>query len=121
MSRPPVSARTMATATITFTPTAGFTGTATVPYTITDENGKTSTADLIVTVDPAPAAPPVATDDTATKSAPSSAPKSGSNQDSLAYTGSSIAEGAGMAGAISVVLGIAALIFSRFRRRYNQQ
>ena len=38
--------------TLTFTPAAGFTGTATITYTIDDGNGDTDTADVVITVTP---------------------------------------------------------------------
>ena len=44
--------------TITFTPTAGFTGTAVIDYTITDPDGLTDTAQVLVTVESLPPPPP---------------------------------------------------------------
>ena len=54
---------------VTFTPETGFTGTATIPYTVDDNDGSTSApANLIVTVQTQPpvSTPPIAVDDRAT-------------------------------------------------------
>jgi hypothetical protein len=45
--------------TLRFTPAAGFTGTATISYTVSDGRGGTDTALVTVTVRPAPTEPPV--------------------------------------------------------------
>ncbi|WP_425100643.1 Ig-like domain-containing protein [Tropicibacter sp. S64] len=52
--------------TITYTPNAGFTGTDSFDYTITDGNGGTDTATVTVTVDPALNSDPDAVDDSVT-------------------------------------------------------
>jgi CshA-type fibril repeat protein len=54
--------RVMPDGQVDFTPAAGFSGTATTPYRISDENGQQSTANVSVTVRPGPFATP----DTAT-------------------------------------------------------
>ena len=51
--------------TLTFTPNPGFTGVATVNYTVTDPEGLTDTAVWTITVEDAVNQPPVANDDTA--------------------------------------------------------
>ncbi len=51
---------------IDYTPAAGFTGTETFTYTISDGKGGNDTANVTVTVTTAPNQPPVASDDTAT-------------------------------------------------------
>ncbi|HEX8699421.1 MAG TPA: Ig-like domain-containing protein, partial [Myxococcaceae bacterium] len=50
--------------TVSFTPAAGFTGTTTFEYTISDGNGGTDTATVTITVTAPTNGPPVATDDT---------------------------------------------------------
>ncbi|HKF42609.1 MAG TPA: Ig-like domain-containing protein [Thermoanaerobaculia bacterium] len=54
--------------TVTYTPVAGFTGTDTFSYTVSDGKGATASAKVTVTVSTPPNSPPVANDDTATTS-----------------------------------------------------
>ncbi len=49
---------------ITYTPASGFSGTATIPYTIGDPGGLLSTSNISVTVSAPPNQPPVAVNDT---------------------------------------------------------
>ena len=49
-----------------YTPNAGFTGFDIFEYTISDGRGGTATANVVVTINPAPNRPPVAVDDSAT-------------------------------------------------------